>query len=312
MRLDSVEVCTTKREGEYHKERGDPMSFFITGGEGQLGHELIRVLSQRGVPIYAPSRQTLDITKRVQVEEAFKFFLSLPNPQGVIHSAALTNVDTCGLNPKKAYAINTHGSSLIAQKAAESHLPLVYISTDYVFDGLKGEPYNEEDRPQPINIYGRSKLEGERETLFFHEEALIIRTSWLFGLYGYNFIEAILHRARQGLSLEVVEDEVGCPTWTRDLAHMILDLLDIRVQPGIYHLANRGIVSRYALAKEALGFIGWSREIEPILSSRLKRPARRPLYSALNLKKAREYVEIRDFRRGLSDYIEELKRKRRL
>lgn len=138
-----------------------------------------------------------------------------------------------------------------------------------------------------------------------------MRTSWLFGLYGHNYIEAVLKKAEEGEPLNIIDDEVGLPTYAKDLAMMIIDLLNTEAPSGIYHLANRGAVSRYALAREALDLMGYPTVIEKIPSSGLNRLAVRPTYSVLDLNKAEKYIEIRDYREGLREYVEELKKRKR-
>lgn len=285
------------------------MSFFITGGRGQLGYELNRYLSARGQSCFTPSREMLDITNPGMVKEAFQVFFSFQNPQGVIHCAAFADVDGCERDPGQAYRVNTQGSRLLAQEAARHQIPFVFLSTDYVFDGQKERPYGVEDAPGPINFYGRSKLSGEQEVLTVHPGALIIRTSWLFGINGHNFVWELLRRALQDIPLQVVEDEVGLPTSARDLAVLILHLLEGNAPPGTYHLANRGVVSRYSLAQEVFSQLGWSQQIQPISSHQLGRLAPRPAYSVLDLKKTERYVEIRDFRWGLEEYLMDLKKR---
>lgn len=282
------------------------MSFFITGGLGQLGFELNRILSKEGIETFSPSRTLLDITLNEEVKQAFYTFKSFYRPKGVIHCAAYTHVDGCELNPNWAYGVNTWGSLLMAKESAKYNLPFIFISTDYVFDGEKGRPYREDDTPYPINVYGKSKLLAEEAILSYYPNSYIIRTSWLFGINGHNFILSILKKALKGEDLLVVEDEVGLPTYAKDLAIMILRLLDQGAPPGIYHLANRGMVSRHALAKEVLSLLGWDLNIGGISFRERKGVARRPLYSVLHLGKAQSHVEIRHYQEGLGEYLQEL------
>lgn len=308
MLLDRLRPAQEKGRRNKIQEGGDVMSFFITGGQGQLGFELMKHLSKQGLFCFTPSRQMLDITNKGMVKEAFCRYVSLNEPQGVIHCAAYTDVDACEKDPGQAYQVNTWGSRLLAQEAARYQLPFVFISTDYVFNGRRKRPYTVEDTPDPINFYGQSKLAGENEVMKVHPESIIIRTSWLFGINGPNFVRELLRRAVMGLPLRVVEDEVGLPTSARDLAFMILQLLKADVPPGIYHLANRGMVSRYGLAQEVLDGMEWTLEVQSISSCQLGRLARRPPYSVLDLAKTEQYLEIRDFREGLQEYLLDLKR----
>lgn len=218
----------------------------------------------------------LDITDPSGIAQAFNQF----QPEGIIHCAAMTNVDACERDPSEAYRINAHGSSLIASAAARHNAFLVYISTDYLFDGSAGRPYHEYDTPNPINIYGHSKWMGEQAVQTICPKHYIIRTAWLYGHHGRCFPKAIIESAKAGHTLRVVHDRTGSPTFTLDLAQAMARLVQVPAY-GIYHLVNSGAASWYRFAKETLTLAGLDAAIEPIPTSEWSSPAHRPPYSAL-------------------------------
>jgi dTDP-4-dehydrorhamnose reductase len=218
-----------------------------------------------------------DITDLAQVQR----FFNSTKPGAVIHTAAFTAVDECERRPELAFRINGDGTRNLALSCRDQHLPMVYLSTDYVFDGEKATPYLEEDTPNPISVYGHSKLQGEKYVQEILEHYCIVRTSWLFGLKGKNFVEAILLKAATGEQLQVVTDQIGAPTYTVDLAPMIAQLVG-KGGGGIYHATNQGHCSWYEFAREILRAAGLERVgVSPITSAELDRPARRPKNSRL-------------------------------
>jgi dTDP-4-dehydrorhamnose reductase len=199
----------------------------------------------------------------------------------VIHAAAFTAVDDCEHRPDLAFQVNAEGTRHVAAACLEAALPMLYLSTDYVFDGQKPTPYVEEDLPNPLNVYGQSKLQGERHVKGLLSTAWIVRTSWLFGPWGKNFVRTILQRARHGESLRVVNDQVGAPTYTMDLAEK-LEQIVTRGKPGTYHVTNRGYCSWFEFAQEILRQAGLSRvPLFAIPTSASDRPALRPRNSRL-------------------------------
>ncbi len=252
------------------------MRILITGCRGMLGQDLMKRLAARHDALGLDLPET-DITNPVQVQQSFK----TAKPEAVIHAAAFTAVDECERQPEVAFRVNAEGTHNVARACHEEQLPMLYISTDYVFDGEKAEPYLEEDTPNPISVYGRSKLQGERyvrETLDHH---WIVRTSWLFGLKGKNFVEAILLKAAVGEHLRVVNDQVGAPTYSVDLAATIEKIVE-RGGGGIYHATNQGECSWFDFAREILRQAGVNGvRVSPLSSAELDRPAHRPRNSRL-------------------------------
>ena len=265
----------------------------ITGSKGMLGSALVEALSSefkiKGIDI-----DDCDITDRQKITKTIKDY----NPGIVIHAAAYTDVDGCELNSEKAFAVNFKGTENIARAAKEINATLFYISTDYVFDGSKEKPYIETDAPNPINIYGKSKLEGERILQAVLEKYLILRTSWLFGPNGKNFVTTILQKAKDTETLRVVDDQVGSPTYTIDLAEAIKSLLTTYNLPlttnyGIYHITNSGSCSWYEFAREICSLKQLKTQILPINSKESHRPAKRPKMSILDNSKLLDTFKLK-------------------
>lgn len=253
------------------------MNVLITGADGQLGRELVRVLA--GTDTVIPCGRTrLDVTDASAVHRLFR----QEQPDAVIHAAAYTGVDQAEAEPDEAYRVNAIGARNVAAAAAEIGAKLVHISTDYVFDGRLGRPYHEFDRPAPLSVYGSSKREGERFVRFAHNKCFIVRTSWLYGRGPHNFVGKILQAARDGRTLRVVRDEIGSPTYTGDLADFLAQLIRTPLY-GIYHAANTGSCSRFELARAALALAGLADvPLQPIHSVQLRSAAPRPRYSVLD------------------------------
>jgi dTDP-4-dehydrorhamnose reductase len=202
-------------------------------------------------------------------------------PDWVVHAAAATDVDGCERDPAMAMAVNGTGTRNVAEGCRRAGAGLVYVSTDFVFDGQKSCPYVETDAPAPLSAYGRSKLEGERAVQAIVQRWVIVRTAWLFGAHGRNFVKAILGKAAAGEHLRVVNDQVGSPTYAGDLADAIVRLL-AREFVGMFHLTNGGFCSWYDFTREILRQAGYAAiGVAPISSDELNRPARRPAYSVL-------------------------------
>ncbi|MFN2385208.1 MAG: dTDP-4-dehydrorhamnose reductase [Thermoanaerobaculia bacterium] len=272
----------------------------ITGAGGMLGSDLVPVLAGAGCDVFARPRSDLDITREEDVAAAFRDV----RPDVVVNCAAYTRVDAAEEDPR-AFEVNVAGVRRLAQFCLRHSARFVQISTDFVFDGEKGAPYAEADPTNPLSAYGRSKSQGEEIALQV-PAGLVVRTSWLFGFGGWNFIEAILKQVEDGkTSLRVVEDQRGKPTATPDLAQAILALL-LTGAVGIYHFANRGEVSWHDFAREILRL--WGREdvaVDPIASDSLSRRARRPAYSVLDTAKYENLTgqPIRHFRDPLAEYL---------
>ena len=235
-------------------------------------------------------------------------------PDIVVHTAAMTDVDDCETGKDKAYKINAAGAANVAKACGKTGSVLIYISTDFVFDGKKKEPYGESDKPNPLGVYGDSKLKGERAVAKCLKNYFILRTSWLYGANGKNFVDTIIARAKTEEALKVVDDQVGSPTYTKDLAkaiHALLDKISFQLSAfsfqlyGTYHVSNSGSVSWFEYAREILRLAGSGAKVIPISSGELNRPARRPAMSVLDNSKFVKFTgyKMRNWKDALKDYI---------
>ena len=283
------------------------MKVLITGANGQLGHELVRASIASGHEVVATSHQTLDITDESAVELAIR----TARPDVVIHAAAWTAVDACESDPEKALLVNGTATKYVADAAHAVGAHVVYISTDYVFDGNKKSPYEEDDAPNPQSVYGASKLAGERA---LGATDAIVRIAWVCGFYGANMVKTILRLAEQP-QLKFVDDQIGNPTFADDAAAMIVRLAAEK-RSGTWHITNQGDVSWYEFAREVLIAGGFDPDkVTPIKTRELQppRPAKRPHNSVLNngsLKNARIDL-LPDFRIPLKRLVSQLQQNER-
>ena len=283
------------------------MKFLITGANGQLGHELVRATIAAGHEVVATSRETLDITDRSTIEATFRAV----QPDVVIHAAAWTAVDACESDPEKALLVNGTATKYVANAAHAVGAHVVYISTDYVFDGNKNSPYEEDDAPNPQSVYGASKLAGERA---LGETDAIVRIAWVCGFYGANMVKTILRLAEQP-QLKFVDDQIGNPTFADDASAMIVRLATEK-RSGTWHVTNQGDVSWYEFAREVLIAGGFDPDkVAPIKTHELQppRPAKRPFNSVLsNSSLKRAGIELLpDFRVPLARLVRQLQRNER-
>ncbi len=277
------------------------MKVLVTGAGGQLGHDVVRAFANDDV-VAAP-HAVLDTTNRAAVQDA----VDSARPDAVIHCAAWTAVDACESDPDRAFATNALAVRYVADAAESVGAHLCHVSTDYVFDGLKASPYNEQDTPAPLSVYGASKLAGEREA---GPQATIVRTSWVCGLNGANMVKTVLRLAEQDQDLAFVDDQRGCPTFTEDLAAMIRTLTMLRV-PGLVHVTNQGPVSWFEFAREVLAEAGDDPDrVRPIRTAELRpaRPAPRPANSVLDNAALRSagFPLLDDFRVPLARLVRQL------
>jgi dTDP-4-dehydrorhamnose reductase len=274
-------------------------SILVIGHRGLLGRECRKVLGAR-FRVDGVDLDTCDITRPEQARAALEKF----HPDWVINAAALTDVDGCQADPDRAWEVNAAGPGNLARACREREIKLLQVSTDFVFDGEKTEPYREDDPPRPLSVYGASKRGGEEAVIKEGGRHLIVRTSWLFGPGGKNFPETILKAAAGNRRLEVVSDQRGSPTSARDLAAGLGELLD-RDAAGIVHLTNRGDCSWYEYAVFVVKTAGIEGEVVPVLSGKLGRPAPRPRYSVLSLDRYREITgkSPRPWREAVREYV---------
>lgn len=268
----------------------------VIGSKGMLGSDLMELLGggAKGLDI-----DEIDIT---DLDSVLRTILPL-KPKTVINCAAYTDVDGCESNKEKAMMVNGEGVAHLAFACRELNALLVHVSTDYVFDGKKGAPYIEDDPTTPLNLYGESKLAGEMNAAF-SPEYLIVRTQWLYGLNGKNFVETMLKIASEKSEIAVVNDQIGSPTWTVDLAKAIIALIDNN-RRGIYHVANSGFCSWNDFAKAIFEECGKDVKVNYMTTKELNRPALRPLYSTLSCEKLIKDTKFKpqNWREALKNYL---------
>jgi len=280
------------------------MRILITGGHGQLGRSCARALHSHDV--VALAHREIDVADAASVDAAF----ARHRPEAVVHCAAFTDTSRCESDPAAAQAINAAGSEHVALACARVGARLLSISTNEVFDGEKRSPYSAGDATGPVNAYGASKLEGERLAAAANPDTLVVRTSWLYGDGGNNFIEKVRHAALSGRALSFVTDEVASPTSTDDLADAIRRLLEEGAPAGIYHLVNEGEASRYDWAVEILRLSGMQDTVIELVTMASLRAngyagPRKPAYSVLANTRARALgITLRPWREALAAYFE--------
>ncbi len=271
------------------------MRIAITGANGQLGVALQHEL--RAHQVIALAHTTLDVSEAYVTDALVALF-----PEVVIHAAAMTDVDGCERNPDEAYRINALGAKHVALACAELNAALVYISTEYIFDGAKGEPYTEADAPNPLSVYGRTKLDGEKIVRAIAPRHYIARTSWLYARNRKNFVSRILQLASEQPRLSIVTTEYGTPTYAPDLARAIAQLLRHDCY-GVFHLVNAGAVNRYDFAHAILDEAGrCDYPLDPI--SAFPRAAQPPTYGVMqNTRAAALGITLRPWRDALHECL---------
>lgn len=265
----------------------------VTGANGMLGQDLCPILEDNGYEVVETDVDTLDITDINSV----KTVLESEKPDVVIHCAAYTNVDKAEEDLKTAELINVTGTENVADVCGKLGITLVYISTDYVFDGTKDEPYEPDDRTNPLNNYGMTKFEGEEAVRSLCDKYYVVRTSWLYGHHGKNFVETMLQLGKTQKELKVVDDQIGCPTWTVDLSNTIVELLESE-EFGTYHACGSGCTSWFGFAQEIFKMAELKVGLKPCTTSEFPRPAKRPEFSVMD-----NGGLLRDWRFALRDYL---------
>ncbi|MNO29369.1 dTDP-4-dehydrorhamnose reductase [compost metagenome] len=286
------------------------MKVLVTGSAGQLGQDLVLLLQAQDYEVLGCDRQEMDITNLDQCVEIIGGFA----PDAVIHCAAHTAVDVAETDIDAAYLINANGSRNVALAAEKAGAKLVYISTDYVFDGMGTQPYHEYDNTDPQSIYGKSKRAGEILVQSLSSKFFIVRTSWVYGKYGNNFVKTMLKLGQEKPLLQVVDDQKGSPTYTVDLANFLLELIQTE-KYGVYHASNTEFCTWYeftqAIFAEAEDILGlkFTAKLEPCSTEQFLRPAPRPQYSVMEHLAIRTngFQDIRPWREGLRDFLLELK-----
>jgi dTDP-4-dehydrorhamnose reductase len=288
------------------------MRLLVLGGSGQLGTQLRALELPRGVQLLAPARTAVDLGDSA----AIRRLITAERWSVVINAAGYNNVDRAENEEHLAFAINAQAAACLAEETGKRGIPLIYVSTDYVFDGRKGAPYTETDAAKPLNTYGRSKLAGECHVSAANARHVILRTAWLYSPYGTNFVRTILRLAQERERLPVVADQLGCPTSARDLAKACLDIaLFCAAKPdqenyGVYHLAGAGAATWFefanAILETAAGRLSRLPELVPIPSAQYPSPASRPADSRLDCTAIQFAfgVAARPWRRALAETVD--------
>ncbi|VEN74281.1 dTDP-4-dehydrorhamnose reductase [Candidatus Desulfarcum epimagneticum] len=292
------------------------MTLLVTGSKGQLGRELTRRGKDRGMDIAGLDLPDLDIADEAGVKKAF----GVHRPRAVINAAAYTHVDHAEKDADAAFLANSRGPAVLADQCREKNAALIHVSTDFVFDGEKKTPYLESDPTRPLNVYGAGKLLGENEIRRRLHSHIIVRTSWLYGAHGANFMKTMLKLAKDKNEIAVVSDQRGSPTCAGDLAEALLSIASMvmrspRAPRGLFHFCGQGEATWDTFARaifeiaEELGILPKAPVVRPISSDEYPAAARRPYFSVLDCSKIRERFQIipRPWRESLKETLESLK-----
>lgn len=259
------------------------MRVLVAGSTGQLGMDLVDFLRRQGVEVTVPDMQQLDLLRPQAVREVVRD----ARPHWVINCAAYTQVDRAEQDREAAFAVNRDGARVLAEAAHAAHAWMLQVSTDFVFSGHSSVPYTEDDETGPLGVYGQSKRDGELAVQQACANSIIVRTAWLYGVHGNNFVKTMLRLAAERDELRVVSDQTGTPTWTQDLVRALWALMQ-RPQAGIFHFSDEGQASWYEFAcaiideARALGFAVKAQRVVPITTAEYPTPAQRPGYSVLS------------------------------
>ncbi len=279
------------------------MKVLVTGFAGQLGYDVAAELAKRGISFIAADKNEFDLTNK----EAVKGFVGACKPDAIIHCAAYTAVDKAEDDSVNCYKVNVQGTQNLADAAAETQAKFVYISTDYVFDGEKDEPYEVDDPTGPKTVYGATKLEGENRVRHSCPKHFIIRTAWVFGRNGNNFVKTMLRLGSERDSINVVCDQFGSPTYTKDLARLICDMI-VTDKYGTYHATNEGYCSWADFAFEIMQQAGLGARVVPIPSSEYPAKAHRPANSRLSKQKLIDsgFNLLPEWKTALADFLKDI------
>ena len=275
------------------------LKILVTGKDGQLGYALQKLSENQFEFTWKfTDRSELDITNSIKTQSVLKQF----QPDWIINTAAYTDVDGAESNEDIAYKVNADGPYILAKSAKEIGAKLVHISTDYVFDGTKKEPYSENDKPNPLQVYGKSKLKGELLIQDTSITGFIIRTSWVYGNHGKNFVNTILKLEKTKNEIQVIDDQFGSPTYVKDLANIVIELVSKRQfnEMELYHFSNHGVINWFDFAKCIKQLMNLDLKIQRINSCDYIKSNHRPTYSVLDLKKINSiYKNIKHYKKSL-------------
>lgn len=272
----------------------------VTGGQGQLGKDLVEMLEKRDYKVFPVDREEMDITDFACCEQVMNHI----KPHIVIHTAAYTAVDQAESDRERAYLVNAYGTRNVAVVAQQLGAKLVYISTDYVFSGEGNIARDEFQAVSPINVYGASKLAGEQFVKELHQKSFIVRTSWVYGQHGNNFVKTMLALSKQKQEISVVHDQIGCPTYTIDLATTIIEVMNTSLY-GTYHVSNSGKCSWHEFATAIIELSGLDTKVIPVYTDAFPRPAARPAFSVFDHMSLRVngFKVPRPWKEALADFL---------
>lgn len=281
--------------------RSDNMKVLVTGVKGQLGYDVVNELEKRGLEAVGVDIDEMDITDAVSVDKVIKE----TSPDAVIHCAAYTAVDAAEDNVELCRKVNADGTANIAKVCKELDIKMMYISTDYVFDGQGERPWEPDDERHPLNVYGQTKYEGEVAVTDALDKYFIVRIAWVFGVNGKNFIKAILNKAKTVDTLTVVNDQFGSPTYTFDLAKLLVDMIQSD-KYGFYHATNEGICTWYEFACEIIRQAGLNTKVLPVSADQYPAKAKRPTNSRMSKEKLTEngFEKLPAWQDALKRYLE--------
>ena len=276
------------------------MKVLVTGVKGQLGYDVVNELKKRGHEAVGTDVEEMDITDAAKVRE----ILTQENPDAVVHCAAYTAVDAAEDNEEICRRINAEGTENIAKVCHELDCKLLYVSTDYVFNGEGERPWEPDDEREPLNVYGQTKCEGELAVEKYVEKFFIVRIAWVFGVNGKNFIKTMLRLGKDHDELTVVADQIGSPTYTYDLSRLLVDMIESD-KYGRYHATNEGLCSWYEFAVEIFRQAGMDVHIRPVTSEEYPSRARRPHNSRMDKSKLEEngFERLPEWTDALSRYL---------
>lgn len=275
-------------------------NILVTGSTGQLGSDVVKELLKRGYSTLSPNRSEFNLCS----EDSIRNYILNSNCEAIVHCAAYTQVDKAEDEKDLCIKINATATKHIAKCAKILDIPMIYISTDYVFDGTKDGKYTENDETNPINIYGESKLAGEKYVQEILDKYYIVRTSWVFNINGKNFIETMLRLSKANNQLSIVNDQIGSPTYTKDLSRLLVDMLETS-KYGLYHATNEGYCSWYEFANTIFKLANINIDIKAINSNEYASRAKRPMNSKLSKDKLIEYgfKPLPHWEDALKDYL---------
>ena len=279
------------------------MKVFVTGVRGQLGYDVVNELEKRGLEAIGVDIQEMDITDADSVNNV----IEEASPDAVIHCAAYTAVDAAEDNVEICRRVNAEGTQNIANVCKRLDIPMIYISTDYVFDGQGERPWLPDDERAPLNVYGQTKYEGELAVQNTLDKYFIVRIAWVFGLNGKNFVKTMLNLGKTRDHLTVVNDQYGSPTYTYDLARLLVDMI-LTDKYGIYHATNEGICTWYEFACEIFRQAGISVDVEPVTADQYPAKAKRPSNSRMSKDKLEEngFERLPSWQDALGRYLKEI------